>query len=351
MASGTRRRCILNPVSGSGNHAGRARRLLEERGFEVVETTGAEDAVRLAVEAGLDGVEEVAVCGGDGTVNEVLRGLAAAEALEEVTFSVIPAGTANLLAGNVGVTDLEHGVEVADGGRVRTVDIGMADEQPFVVSCIAGLPADVSVSTPDELKGQLGTLAFIVQALREAGEFDGLHARIETRGEGEDRIWEGEALCVLVGNARKFVERGGQADMEDGLFDVAIVERMPPQNLLAEGISHRLLGRSTEGVTHMRTREVRVTGADGPLTFSRDGEVADHRELLLFNKPRALNLRVGDAYVVDPDGDGSGDRTGMGFWTGPGADSDVGSADGDGDGNEEGNGDETGTGTGTGNGT
>jgi hypothetical protein len=116
---------------------------------------------------------------------------------------------------------------------------------------------------------------------------------------------------------------------------------MPPQDLLAEGISHRLLGRSTEGVTHMRTREVRVTGADGPITFSRDGEVADHRELLLYNKPRGLNLRVGDAYVVDPDGDGSGDRSGMGFWTGPG------NGDGEGDGNGSRTGTEDGDGAGT----
>jgi YegS/Rv2252/BmrU family lipid kinase len=275
--------------------------LLEERGFEVVETSGPEDAVRLAVEAGLDGVDELAVCGGDGTVNEVLRGLAAAEWLEEVTLSVVPAGTANLLAGNVGVTDLEHGVEVATNGRVRSVDIGMADEQPFVVSCIAGLPADVSVSTPGDLKQRLGTLAFLVQAIREAGEFDGLKTRIETRGEGDTELWEGDALCLLVGNARKFVEKGGQADMEDGLFDVAIVEEMPPGDIVAQGISHRLLGRSTDGVTHLRTREVRVSGVNGPITFSRDGEVTSHEELLLFAKSAALDLRVGPDYVVDPD--------------------------------------------------
>jgi YegS/Rv2252/BmrU family lipid kinase len=275
--------------------------LLEERGFEVVETSGPEDAVRLAVEAGLDGVDELAVCGGDGTVNEVLRGLAAAEWLEEVTLSVVPAGTANLLAGNVGVTDLEHGVEVATNGRVRSVDIGMADEQPFVVSCIAGLPADVSVSTPGDLKQRLGTLAFLVQAIREAGEFDGLKTRIETRGEGDTELWEGDALCLLVGNARKFVEKGGQADMEDGLFDVAIVEEMPPGDIVAQGISHRLLGRSTDGVTHLQTREVRVSGVNGPITFSRDGEVTSHEELLLFAKSAALDLRVGPDYVVDPD--------------------------------------------------
>jgi YegS/Rv2252/BmrU family lipid kinase len=299
--------CVLNPVSGTGDHAERVRTAMTDRGFEVYETAGAEDAVRLGVEAGLADADEVAVCGGDGTINEVLRGLAAAERLESVTLSVLPAGTANLLAGNVGIDGIDAGIEALDAAgtddeRVRTVDIGMADEQPFVVSCIAGLPADVSVNTSGDLKGRFGTLAFLIEGVREAREFDGLEVRVETRGAGDDRLWRGTAVCLLVGNARRFVEQGGQADMEDGLFDVAIVEDKPPADLLAEGISHRLLGRGTDGVTHLRTREVRVAGTDDPITFSRDGEVTTHRELLLFNKPRALDLRVGPDYAVDPDG-------------------------------------------------
>jgi diacylglycerol kinase family enzyme len=300
---GAERVCVLNPVSGGGDHAGDVRRGMADRGFEVVETDGPEDAVRLGVEAGLAGADELAVCGGDGTVNEVLRGLAAAERLEDVTLSVIPAGTANLLANNVGVDSVAHGMDVTVDGRIRTVDIGMADEQPFVVSCLAGLPADVSVATSGDLKRRFGTLAFLIEGAREAREFDGIDVRVETRGPGDEAVWRGAAICILVGNARRFVESGGQADMEDGLFDVAIVEQMPPANALAEGISHRLLGRSTEGVTHLRTGEVRVTGreADGPITFSRDGELTTHRELLLFAKPRALDLRVGPDYRVDPE--------------------------------------------------
>jgi diacylglycerol kinase family enzyme len=107
-------------------------------------------------------------------------------------------------------------------------------------------------------------------------------------------------MTVLVGNARRFIEEGGQADMEDGLFDVVVVERMPAGDLVTEAITHRILGRGTEGVTHFQADEVDI-GSDGPVRFSRDGEVAEHEDLHLAVQGRALDLRVGPEYVPRPD--------------------------------------------------
>jgi len=290
----------VNPVSGSGDHADYVERLLGARRFEVVRTEAAGDARRLGREAGEAGVPEVAVCGGDGTVNEVLRGLHEADHLDEVTFSVVPAGTANLLAGNVGVGDLQQGVEVADTGTIRTVDVGVADGEPFLVSCIAGLPADASVATPGDLKARFGTLAFLVTGAQEALEFDGLDLTVEAVGDDGSFTWSGEALCLLVGNARKFVARGGQADMEDGLLDVAIVEQMPTGNLVAEAIGHRILAQDTQGVTHVRAREIAIDGHGDPITFSRDGELSEHETLDVAVAERSLDLRVGADYDPDP---------------------------------------------------
>ncbi|NLV07383.1 diacylglycerol kinase family lipid kinase [Haloarcula rubripromontorii] len=295
------RRCILNPVSGDGEHTDYVPRLMEARGFEVYETEAAGDAVELGREAGRAEASEVAVCGGDGTVNEVVRGLDDADHLSDVTLSVIPTGTANLLAGNVGIRDVEHGVEVADTGAKRTVDVGVAGGEPFLVSCIAGLPADASVSTPSDLKERFGTLAFLLTGAQEALRFDGLDIDIEAVGEDGPFTWSGEATCLLVGNARKFVAEGGQANMEDGLLDVAIVEQMPAGNLVAEAIGQRLLTLDTDGVTHVRADEITVDGHDEPLRFSRDGELSTHETLSLSVRERALTLRVGGSYEPNPE--------------------------------------------------
>ncbi|WP_440990632.1 diacylglycerol/lipid kinase family protein [Haloarchaeobius baliensis] len=295
------RRAIVNPVSGGGGHADYARRLLEARGFRVLETEGPEDGVELALEAGRDDVSELAVVGGDGTVNEVLRGLSAADHLDQVTLSVVPAGTANILARQIGVVGMEQGIEIADTGDVRTVDLGMADGQPFAVSCIAGFPAEASVAATSDLKARFGTLAFLVTGAQEALEFEPLSIDLELATDHGDERWSGEALCVLVGNARKFVEQGGQADLEDGLFDVAVVEQMPTSNLVAEAVQHRLLGSGSENVTHFQAARVTVSDADGePIAFSRDGELSEHERLALDVSSGALDLRVGAGYTPHP---------------------------------------------------
>jgi diacylglycerol kinase family enzyme len=233
-------------------------------------------------------------------VNEVLRGLADGEHLGDVTLSVVPAGTANLLAGNVGVRDVDHGLELADTGPARSVDVGMADGEPFVVSCIAGVPAEASTAASSGLKERFGTLAFLVTGFQEAASFEPLSLDLEATGEAGTESWSGEAIAVLVGNARKFIREGGQADMEDGLFDVAVIERMPAGNLVAEAVTHRILGEGTENVQHFRASEVEVASGE-PIRFSRDGELLEHDDLRLCARPRSLDLRVGEAYDPDPD--------------------------------------------------
>lgn len=295
------RRLILNPTSGSGDHGTYVTRRAEARGFDVVETQGEEHGVELAREAVEDGVVELAVCGGDGTVNEALRGITGTGGLDDVTFGVIPAGTANILAGTIGVNDIDHGLEIIDTGRTRRVDLGMAGEDPFLVSCIAGLPADASVATSSDLKARFGTLAFLVTGAKEALEFDGVSIDIRADTRSESNHWTGEALAVLVGNARRFVEEGGQADMEDGQFDVAVVEQMPAGQAAAEAALHRLLGRGSPGVTHFKASELEIASPDGEtITFSRDGELAEYDRLDLSVHSRRLELRVGPEYDPDP---------------------------------------------------
>lgn len=293
------RRAIVNPVSGSGDHADYVERLLAGRGFDVERTAGPGDAVAFGREAVADGASEVCVCGGDGTINEVVRGVDAAGGLGDVTLSVVPVGTANLLAGNVGVPDVPTAVDIADTGDVRTVDVGFADDEPFLVSTIAGFPADASLSASSDLKAKFGPLAFVLTGVQEAREFDGLDIELEAVTASGTETWRGDALCLLVGNARRFVAEGGQGDMEDGVFDVAVVDTMPATNVVAEALGQRLLGQDTPGVTHLQASDLHVE-SDAPIRFSRDGELAEHDTLDLSVDAGALDLRVGSDYDPDP---------------------------------------------------
>jgi YegS/Rv2252/BmrU family lipid kinase len=296
-----RRWLVLNPTSGTANHAEAVKELAEERDYHVRETARPGDAADIAREAAEEGVRLLAVAGGDGTLHEAVGGLVDADGLDGTTVAVVPTGTENIFATNVGVRSPEHAFEVVETGARRRVDVGMADGEPFVMSCIAGLVADASVSTSSELKERFGSLAFLVNGLQEAASFDGLHIDLVAHtDEGEER-WSGDALCALVGNSRRFVEEGGQANLEDGLLEVVVIERMPAGDIVAEAFAQRVLGRTTDNVFHTQAAELDIGGLDGePIEFSLDGESRSHDRLGIHTRPLALRVCVGPDYAVSP---------------------------------------------------
>jgi len=300
-----RRVLIVNPQSGDSSHGEQLLTLAAEHGFTVRETEREGHAIELASDAAREGATLVAAAGGDGTVNEVVRGLAAADALDSVSFGIVPAGTGNNFAKNVGITGLTAAFDVMDAGEERAVDLGFADDRPFLNSCVGGLTAEASRETTPESKADLGVVAYVLNTFRTAVDFEGTPLRIDTDG-ADTTSWQGNAVLLLVGNGRRFPTRGQtQADMEDGLFDVAIIEDSPGSNLaeLARSTAiERILGSEADYVTRLKTDRlhVRVT-AEEPATFSLDGEMVTTGELTIETRPSALRLRVGDAYDPHPD--------------------------------------------------
>lgn len=301
-SDGNERWVILNPKSGTADHVEDVRQFAADRNYTVQETTHEGHAVQIAQDAAANDVDRLAVAGGDGTLHEVVRGLVAAAALGKVTLGVIPTGTENIFATNIGVTGIEEGFDLLDHGERRRIDVGFAGGEPFVVSCIAGLPAEVSVGASDDLKERFGSLAFVVASLQELTEFEGLHIDLSAISNGVETTWSGEAQCVLVGNVRRFVNRGGQANVEDGLFDIVLIEQMPASDTLAEATAHRVFGRDTEHVVHIQASQLEIRGhSSDPITFSLDGELNTHNDLVLYTDPQSLTVCVGSTYDTDPD--------------------------------------------------
>lgn len=300
---------ILNPTSGRGDHGDPVRELATEAGFTVRETEEGGDAVRLAYEAA--GADTVVACGGDGTVNAVVTGLRAADALADVEVGVVPGGTGNNFAENIGVTGIRQAFDVLATGDVRTIDLGVvadaagaesppapAEERVFVNSCVGGLTADASSRTGSDSKARLGVLAYVLETLRTATDYDGLRLSV-TPSDGEQ--WQGDALLLLVGNARRFPGEGRtQANVEDGAFDVVVIEERPATDLASEAAMAQLLGRDAPHLRRFRSPEVTVEVHEGETTFSLDGEMVTTGRLDLRTVPEALSVRVGEAYEPSP---------------------------------------------------
>lgn len=292
------RRLVLNPTSGSADHTERIRTLASDRGYRIEETEYAGHAVDLAERAGADDVSVLAAAGGDGTIHEVVQGLERADALDRTTLAVVPAGTENIFASNLGIYGIEQAFGAVETGARRYVDVGLTETgEPFVVSSIAGLPADASVAATDERKERFGSLAFVIEGIQQMATFESLHIDLSLVVDGQEHTWSGDALCALVGNVRRFAGEGGQANVEDGRFEVVVIEEMPTTNVVAEGLAHRVLGQNTEHVHHFQASQVEIAHlADEPLDFSLDGELRSHEDLRLHTRPAGLRTCVGPDY-------------------------------------------------------
>ena len=297
-----RRVVVLNPASGDGSHVDEVSELADDYGYTVYETEQAGDAADLTRDAIDDGAEQLVACGGDGTINEVVCGIEAADAFDTVSFGVLPGGTGNNFALNVGVESIQQGFEVLEDGDVRQVDVGMAGERPFVNSCVGGLTATASSETSSDLKDRFGVLAYVVETFETLSEFDGFELRLDSP-ESDDPLWEGSAVSVLIGNARRVgSERVVQADMEDGLFDITIVESMPPAELLETAAVYRLFGEDRDSVTRLKAPSLEVVVEGGEtMEFSLDGEITSVDRLSAAVLDGVLSLHVGESYEPHPD--------------------------------------------------
>ncbi len=289
---------VLNPVSGDGDHDD-LRRRVREAGYDLVETREGGDATRLAVAAAGAGIDRVVAAGGDGTLNGVVQGLFEADALDDVVFGVLPAGTGNNFAGNVGVGDLPSAFEALASDRVRRLDLGTDGERVFLNSCVGGLTAEASGATTAEMKARYGVLAYVLATLRTAVEFESLPLSVSAfDATGDEEAWSGEAMFLLVGNARHFpLEGPTAADAEDGRLDVTLIEREPARELVEEAALVRLFGEEADAVTRLQTAALEVDVRDGrQTTFSFDGEMESASRLSLGVEHCALAIHVGADY-------------------------------------------------------
>ncbi|WP_225335026.1 diacylglycerol/lipid kinase family protein [Halomicrobium urmianum] len=288
---------VYNPTSGSGDHGDRVQSLAADHGFEVRETESAQDIVDKAA-AAAEEADVVAAGGGDGTLTRVVRGIDRADAFEDVCFAVVPLGTGNNFAGNVGVGGVEAAFDLVESGERRRIDVGTVDGTPFLNSVVAGLTAESSAATDSDSKERWGVLAYAMETARTAREFDGLTLTIEPEGEDPREV---TASIVLVGNGRR-VPQGGrsQADMEDGDLDVTIFEDVGVFDLVEDSV-HEALGDQPEGVEQFTTHRLDVDIAGDHDTVSVDGEVLTAEHLSLGVRERVLELPVGGSYDPDPD--------------------------------------------------
>ncbi len=192
--------------------------------IDVRVTWEAGDAAGFAKEAVEKEFDVVAAAGGDGTLNEVAGGMLAWGLPLQTALAVVPLGTANDFATACGLGDATplEALKLAAGGRVRLMDVGRMNGRHFVNVVSGGFGAEVTASTPGEMKQWLGGAAYSLMAMLTAVRFRPYPARVIV----EDQIQEGNLLLVAVGNSRQCgggYQVAPNALVDDGLLDLVLV--------------------------------------------------------------------------------------------------------------------------------
>ncbi|GGQ55424.1 sphingosine kinase [Couchioplanes caeruleus subsp. azureus] len=253
-----------------------------------LETTREDSGRGQTLEAIEKGAELVFVCGGDGTIMAAVGALAGTD----VALAVIPAGTGNLLAANLGLNgDAATGVEIALQGGRRRIDVGVCGDRCFAVMAGMGFDAQMLAGTSETAKKHIGWIAYVGGALKHLRDKP-MPVVISLDGKPALRR---RARTVIVGNVGRL--QGGvrllsEADPADGRLDVAILS---PRNLAHWAALAWAVVRRRERIPRMErytARRVEIRGIS-PQPRQLDGDLIEPGlSMSIGIRPRALLLCV-----------------------------------------------------------
>ncbi len=297
---------IYNPTSGGRRHRRfveieQAVRILKDAGIttEIAATTATGSAQGNARQAVQQRRGMVIACGGDGTVNEIINGLAGSQ----VPMALLPAGTANILAKELGIPwDIPRAARLIPDGVIRRIALGHAasmngshsaempsDGRYFLSVAGAGPDCAIVNAVNGELKKRAGVLAYWAEGFRQLVSYDFPEMRV--RSNGQDHV----ASILVVGRTANY---GGPFKITTGatLFEDSF-------EFLTNSTRSRLrylaclpalwLGklRSMDGIAAWKDTEVVCESANGSIVYAQvDGEPVGKLPLAFRIVPDALSL-------------------------------------------------------------
>jgi lipid kinase YegS len=288
---GKKVRLILNGKA-AGNDALKtaiARQRAIGHTIEVRATSGKGDARRFV--AGAGEVDLVIAAGGDGTLNEVVHGLMDLSTAARPAVGVVPLGTANDFATGCGIPhDPEQALALCMEGKAARIDVGKANEHWFLNAASIGFGAEITATTPPELKHLLGHAAYAVMGAILAMNVHHYRGRLTL----PDREITGSGPAAIVGNGR---QAGGglqvtpRARVDDGLLDVFAVRDIPALALLTAARELQELSPDGEYINYWQTPWAEVHTEEA-IPVNLDGEAMQFSSVRYEAVPRAIRLIV-----------------------------------------------------------
>ena len=265
---------ITNPISGKGNAAAIAEQALQRLTAEgytghLELTTQPGDANRIAGEAIENGAHWIIACGGDGTIHEIVNAIAEKP---NVVLGVLPCGKGNDFAEALKIpTKPVEAIEVLLNGATRQVDLGKIGDHYFDTIVTCGYDAEVSRRVTEEGAPFSGTASYVWTAITTLFRYRSPTVRLE----GDFGSYEGEILLTATGITSSY--GGGMkivpgAIIDDGLFDVCIIEPVPRRTVLRLLVTLFWGGHAGHPAVRMHRTKSLTIETDPPVLLYADGE-------------------------------------------------------------------------------
>lgn len=259
-------------------------------------TWEAGDAARFAREAVADDISVIVAGGGDGSLNEVVNGVMHGDTADRgnVAVAVLPMGSANDFAASCGIPeDPMLALRLAAEGSAAPIDVGKANDRFFINVASGGFGAQVTATTPDELKRALGGVAYALMGF--ATVILG-HETRRVRIQSSEFACEDTLVMMAIGNGRQ--SGGGfaitpKALLDDGLLDATFVREFP--TVEAAAVAREISEPDSEEnrfVFALRSSGLTVESAEDEIEFfNLDGEPSPPFHSIRFEvRPRALKF-------------------------------------------------------------
>ena len=289
-------RIIYNPTSGREQFKQALPEVLQK--FEMAgyitsthATTAPDDAISAAIKACNLGIDLIIAAGGDGTVSEVINGLA--QCKNRPTLGIIPVGTVNDYARALRISDdYFEAVDTILNGVTVNIDVGKMNEKFFMNIAGGGKITEVSYEAPSRLKSIIGPLAYYVKGI----EFLPQMTASEVKIEFDEEIYEGKIMLFLIGLTNAiggFDKLVPDSVFNDGYFSLIIIE----ESSLVE-LAH-LMTLAARGdhmdhpkFTYIRAKDIKVEDKSEAMQLNLDGEYGGKLPAHFQNLKSFLSIRV-----------------------------------------------------------
>ncbi|WP_297816240.1 diacylglycerol kinase [uncultured Lactobacillus sp.] len=297
-------RLIYNPVSGHEQMISNVADILdvlEQAGFEASAYRTTPEPLSAQNEAkrvSLEGFDLIVGAGGDGTISEIVNGIAPLE--KRPKLAVIPAGTTNDFARALKIPrdNLVDSAKVILKGKTQKMDIGRAGEKYFMNIAASGSLTELTYGVPSELKSVLGYTAYLLKGAEMLPHISSNKMRLIY----DEGVYEGDISMFLLGMTNSiggFEQIMPDAQLSDGLFQLIVVKTANPIDML------RLMAMALNGkhindpqVIYTKTKSLNVEVLNEPkdgkkIPVNLDGEVGGYLPIDFENLKQHIEFYVG----------------------------------------------------------